>query len=202
MPSPLPNAKLFSYVVARDYGFAPNPFHGFCTLATCKPKIRNAAGPGDWIVGTGSKRNGLDGHIIYAMRVSEVMPFNDYWLDPRFHIKRPNLHASRSRAYGDNIYHQDDSGAWQQADSHHSCEDGSPNASNVRHDTRVNRVLIAKEFIYWGSAAPELPLFAGIDIRKKGPGHKCNFPVAVIQAFADWLHTREQRGYCGDPIEW
>ena len=32
--------KLFSYVVARDFAFAPNPFHGYCTLATCKPIIR------------------------------------------------------------------------------------------------------------------------------------------------------------------
>ena len=31
--------KLYSYIVARDFGFAPNPFYGFCTLATCKPKI-------------------------------------------------------------------------------------------------------------------------------------------------------------------
>lgn len=27
--------RCFSYIVARDYGFAPNPFHGFCTLANC-----------------------------------------------------------------------------------------------------------------------------------------------------------------------
>src|SRR5712671_5339411 len=32
--------RLYSYVVARDFGFAPNPFFGVCTLATCKPDIR------------------------------------------------------------------------------------------------------------------------------------------------------------------
>lgn len=31
---------LYSYVVAHDFGFAPNPFDGLCTLATCKPDIR------------------------------------------------------------------------------------------------------------------------------------------------------------------
>ncbi len=25
----IPNPTLFSYVVARDYGFAPNPFYGY-----------------------------------------------------------------------------------------------------------------------------------------------------------------------------
>ena len=29
--------KLYSYIVATDSGFSPNPFHGFCTLACCKP---------------------------------------------------------------------------------------------------------------------------------------------------------------------
>jgi hypothetical protein len=67
--------RLFSYVVARDYGFAPNPFFGFCTLATCKPKIRAAAALGDWIVGTGSCAYGLEGRLVYAMRVTEVLTF-------------------------------------------------------------------------------------------------------------------------------
>jgi len=40
--------ELHSYVVARDYGFAPNPFFGFCTLATCKPRLRSVAQVGDW----------------------------------------------------------------------------------------------------------------------------------------------------------
>ncbi len=64
--------RLHSYVVARDYGFAPNPFFGVCTLATCKPKIRSVAEVGDWVVGTGSKRRGRDKHIVYAMRVAVV----------------------------------------------------------------------------------------------------------------------------------
>ena len=73
--------KMYSYVVARDYGFAPNPFHGFCTLATCKPEIRRTAHVGDWIVGTGSKKKGRDAHVVYAMRVTEKMTFNAYWRD-------------------------------------------------------------------------------------------------------------------------
>lgn len=45
----MPN--VFIYVVDRDFGFAPNPFHGYCTLATCKPGIRKSAAMGDWVVG-------------------------------------------------------------------------------------------------------------------------------------------------------
>ena len=75
--------RLYSYIVANDTGFAPNPFHGYCTLATCKPRIRKTARVGDWIVGTGSKRNGKAGYAVYAMRVTEIMTFDEYWSDPR-----------------------------------------------------------------------------------------------------------------------
>lgn len=43
--------NLYSYVITRDYGFAPNPFWGICSLATCKPQIRQRALKGDWIAG-------------------------------------------------------------------------------------------------------------------------------------------------------
>lgn len=42
--------RIYSYVVRYDSGFAPNPFYGYCTLATCKPDIRRAAEVGDWLV--------------------------------------------------------------------------------------------------------------------------------------------------------
>jgi len=42
--------SLYSYVVRYDSGFAPNPFGGYCTLATCKPEIRKTAQLGDWLV--------------------------------------------------------------------------------------------------------------------------------------------------------
>lgn len=45
--------NLYSYVITRDYGFAPNPFWGICSLATCKPQIRQRALKGDWIAGFG-----------------------------------------------------------------------------------------------------------------------------------------------------
>lgn len=32
--------RLFAYKMTHDTGFAPNPFWGYLTLATCKPKIR------------------------------------------------------------------------------------------------------------------------------------------------------------------
>lgn len=198
--------KLYSYIVPRDFGFAPNPFYGICTLATCKPKIRASAEVGDWVVGTGSKHYDLEGHVVYAMQVSEVLSFDQYWSDSRFERKRPNLHGSLKQAYGDNIYHRDaNTDDWLQEDSHHSEADGSANPLNVSHDTQTDAVLIGNEFYYWGAFGPEIPRkfrkFDGNDICHSGRGHKCNFPSSLVESFITWIRSRECHGYVGEPAE-
>jgi hypothetical protein len=150
-------ARGYFYVVARDFGFAPNPFHGVCTLATCKPAIRRTARVGDWVFGVGgSKLKGV-GRCIFAMKVTDAMAFDAYWSDPAFFDKRPVRNGSRRMMLGDNIYHRGDDGAWLQADSHHSRFDGSPNQHNLQRDTSGDRVLISRHFYYFGSGAPTIP---------------------------------------------
>jgi hypothetical protein len=198
--------KLYSYVVARDYGFAPNPFFGVCTLATCKPRIREHAQVGDWVVGTGSKRYGLGGHLVYAMRVAETLSYDEYWGDPRFRQKRPNLRGSLKQAFGDNIYHRSPkSGKWVQENSHHSMSNGEPNPANIEHDTQAPRVLVAAEFVYWGGEGPQIPSRfrsrGHADICCQHPGYKCNFPVSLIQSFVSWIQSLGMIGYIGKPSE-
>jgi hypothetical protein len=198
--------KLYSYVVARDYGFAPNPFHGFCTLATCKPKIRAGAAIGDWIVGTGAKtRYGMSGHLIYAMKVSEILDYDAYWNDSRFLCKRPVLNGSLKLVYGDNIYHRNGR-RWVQEDSHHSLENGRPNRRNIVHDTSVNRLLLATKFVYCGRAAPVIPkVFRPFrptreDICCPGQGHRVKSETLAV-AFEQWLDSVVQLGIQGLPLE-
>ena len=198
--------RLYSYVVARDFGFAPNPFYGYCTLATCKPKIRGNAGKEDWIVGTGSKGYDLDGHLVFAMRITEAMSFDEYWLDPRFAHKQPNLHGSFKQAYGDNIYHHDANDKWLQEDSHHSLKDGSRNPANVTHDTSSPRVLISDDFAYWGGSGPIIPTeLRNFDNDKSicaVRGHRVNFPDEIVRAFITWFRSLDQSGYIAAPREW
>lgn len=197
--------KLYSYVVARDFGFAPNPFYGVCTLATCKPNIRRRATIGDWIIGTGSKRLGLQGRLVYAMRVAEVLTYGSYWADSRFVVKRPNLRGSLKQAYGDNIYYREPTTkAWVQADSHHSYANGSQNTKNITQDTQSDNVLIAHEFYYFGSDAREIPKkfrnWNDNDICIKRQGHKCKFAEGLIGAFVNWVRSLGVVGYVEDPI--
>jgi hypothetical protein len=200
--------KLHSYVVARDFGFAPNPFFGVCTLATCKPRIRSAAAIGDWVLGTGSKRRKREKHVVFAMRVTGAMTFEKYWADPRFQTKKPNLRGSKKQAFGDNIYSRNPrTGVWWQADSHHSLKDGSPNMSNVVADTGANRVLFSDDFIYWGGSGPQLPAkFLGGGPRREsllaGRGHRNGFPPELVQDFVAWIRSLGEKGYSGEPDDW
>lgn len=149
-------ARAFSYIVARDYGFAPNPFYGVLTLATCKPGIRKNANVGDFIIGNADSSHG--NKLVYMARVSEVMTFDQYWNDKRFECKKPLMSGSLKKLYGDNIYHHGPDGKWIQEDSHHSNNDGSLNEHNLKKDTgTTDRVLICNDFIYLGKSMVEVP---------------------------------------------
>ena len=190
--------RLYSYILRQDSGFAPNPFHGYCTLATCKPKIRKTAQIGDWIIGTGSKFRQRDGYLVYAMQVTEAMSLDEYWNDPHFQVKRPNKDAGRKGKRGDNIYYRDPhTNELVQVEESCHCD------SDVYRDTKTDRVLISNDFIYWGSSGPPLPPeFSGVSVLCSTQGHKCIFPEEVIESFVKWIRGFEERGRCGDPLEW
>jgi hypothetical protein len=200
--------RLHSYVVARDYGFAPNPFFGICTLATCKPRVRSVAEIGDWVVGTGSKKRRREKYLVYVMRITGAMTFEEYWNDPQYQLKKPNLRGSKKQAFGDNIYSRSANGRnWCQADSHHTLEDGSPNQLNITTDTSANRVLVSNDFIYWGGSGPQVPA----RFLSYGPNHisllvvrnhKNKFPQAFVEQFVAWIRSRGETGFVNEPLDW
>jgi hypothetical protein len=167
--------RLFSYVVDHDYGLAPNPFGGFCTLAKCKYRkersqrrnIVELADVGDWMVGTGgmSKASAGRGKLIYAMRVDEKLTLADYFNDTRF--------QGRS--------------------------DNTPDESH-----RIDRfVLISRHFFYFGRNAIDIGAIPTRHLthplEKKGPGFRSNFSEAFIKDFAEWLERNYEIGVHGEP---
>lgn len=196
-------AKVYIYVVARDFGFAPNPFHGVCTLATCKPTIRRVAQVGDWILGMGGAALEAVGRCIFAMEVTSTMRFDEYWASAEFFCKRPVRNGSLKVMVGDNIYHRDgDLREWIQENSHHSRPDGTPDPVNVRTDTRTNRVLISRRFLYFGKTAPIVPARLLEDIGYRNGRNHRTYDAQDCAGLIAWLTTefgRNLNQVLGDP---
>jgi hypothetical protein len=197
--------RVFSYVVVWDHGFAPNPYHGYLTLACCKPRIRSTAKPGDWIVGTTSHARfpHLGGRLLFAAQVAEVLSFEQYWNDARFAKKKPNPTGTRKQTCGDNIYDFSSPMNPHQLHSRHSHIDGSEDLEAKKHDLGGKNVLVARNFIYFGRDAIELPSSLQ-PLIKKGPGHKSNFDKNLIGEFLKFInkHHKDQKGEVrGDPLD-
>ncbi len=179
-------SNLFMYVVDRDFGFAPNPFHNLCTLATCKPITRRVAQVNDWIIGMGGARLNATGRCIFAMRISEIITFNEYWLNPEYKDKKPVRNGSKKMVVGDNIYNRIN-GVWHQANSHHSLPDGTPNIHNIRNDTQTNNVLVSNYFFYFGSSAVEIPSEILQKIGYKNGRNHRKFSITSAKGLLDFL---------------
>ena len=197
--------SVFIYVVDRDFGFAPNPFHGLCTLATCKPHVRNPAQVGDWVIGMGGTRLRATGRCVFAMRVTAKTTFDEYWANRRDIDKRPIRNGSARSMVGDNIYHFDrGASAWRQADSHHSNADGTINTANLANDTKSKSVLISEHFYYFGRDAREVPPLLLNAIGYKNRQQHRRYTLEQCAELLAWLedsHRGLQNLVLADPFD-
>ena len=186
--------KLYSYVVAHDHGFAPNPFWGYCTLALCTPNHMGAkAQMGDWIMGTSPKSSG--NKLIYLMQISETLPFDIYYNDQRFEKKKPNIHGSWKERNGDNIYYKNQSGEWKQhATLHHKSPD------MIKKDLKYPVVFIAEKFYYFGEKAISIPdAFNDLILERQGCKHNHN--ENIVDSFLKWIQDSFPTGISGNPTD-
>ncbi|SFW11732.1 Nmad2 family putative nucleotide modification protein [Chitinophaga sancti] len=195
----------FSYKIEHDFGLAPNPFGSYCTLAVCKPSIRNNKNLqlGDWIIGTGSVKLKKLHHLIFAMQVEEKIEMEKYWDDPRFQYKKPVINGSLVQMYGDNFYYRDPTTKkWNQINGAHSLEGGRINKEHLKVDTGGRYVLISKTFFYFGDKAIQIPKrfwpVCSEGRNMKGP----SIPKNLADKFIEWVKEKHTIGIHGDPINW
>lgn len=192
--------RIFAYVLKVDSGFAPNPFHGWCTLACCKPAIRRKARPGDWIVGITPRADG--NRVAYAMRADESLSFEEYWSDPRFRAKRPGWRAGAPvvEKCGDNCYEPLGDQAFRQLPSGHwDHENNRENERQKAKDLRGERVLVGRRFCYFGAKAVAFP--AHIPVQLPARFHRVNFTDQERTALLGFLESLPQ-GLRGQPRSW
>lgn len=195
--------NLYSYIITRDFGFAPNPFYKYGTLATCKPVIRRTAKVGDIIVGIGSgaQNSIFKNKIIFVMKVQEKLTYDQYWNDARFQCKKPNMYGSKKQMYGDNIYHTDfKSNTIIQENSHHSFENGEINWDNYNRDIPGKYVLVSNEFWYWGGKPIDIPQ-KFFDISQVKRQYILIKNEDFVTEFYKWLKTLGDYGYIHKPYK-
>jgi hypothetical protein len=191
---------LFAYKLTHDTGFAPNPFHGFCTLATCKPGIRKTKRVGDWIAGfTSSTLNGdAVGHerLVYLLQICEKLRFDTYHVDPRFERKIPRqASVDCVDTVGDNIYGRRNGAVFQVPNRFHGAE-------AIAKDTSGEFVLIGRRFAYFGAA----PLVIPGKVRPQLPVGMSRYGIRtrdadLAQAFVDFVFANGA-GIRARPTSW
>ena len=194
---------LFSYRVEHDFGLAPNPFGGTISFAVCRGDIRSNKFMqiGDWLVGTGSVSMKNEGRLIYAMKVEEIISFDEYWNDPRFQYKKPYLKGTLVQMYGDNFYHTVDERMVQEP-SAHSNPDLEQRIKLYNKDVKGKRVLLSKTFYYFGDNCPLFPTELQT-ICSSGRAYKYKkITEEQIRAFVSWLESNYTVGIHGDPCNW
>jgi len=180
------DARIYRYVVRVDTGSAPNPFGGWCTLAICKPRIRNLARRGDWVIGFRSR---APGSVIYVMQVQDMLTFAGFWNDDRFAAKKPN----RCRS-SDSIYRPDRTGGLTQVPNLvHSSGD-------VARDLASPNVLASRRFWYFGASSPDLSTDL-VHLVHSGIGETYKSRRGGdIELLEDWT-SAWQVGVHGEPVD-
>lgn len=191
---------LFSYVVRWDAGSAPNPFWGVCTLAICKPQIRRSARAGDWVIGFasgGAPLSRAGNRIVYAMRVTESMPWPVYDALCRSRLERkiPDMTSPDLRL--------------QRGDCQYDCRTDPPtqrpgvHGPDARGKDLGGPVLLSEHFRYYGANARLLPASLR-EIAPHGRGFRSRRNAPFVDRFVAWFERLADplNEPLGRPIGW
>ena len=157
---------LYVYKVDHDLGQNPNPFGDFCTLAYCKGLMRKSiqkyaakqqrANPklsvrdmGIWVIGIAGSRLGSEryGKLLYAMKVTEILTFEEYWNDSRFAYKTQVLSEHERVTIENGDDRKKNYAFWRNNKSRLVSGDNVFN----KKDSATDYVLVSDVYIYHGN---------------------------------------------------
>ena len=201
--------RIFSYKITHDTGFAPNPFWGYLTIATCKPLIREKKHIGDWIVGFSSKS--LLGEsdpvgqekVVFAMQITEKITYQEYWDDARFQNKIPDMSAkSVVKKCGDNIY-QPLKSAPTAIDDFIQKPNPYHDKNDIQNDLKSLYVIISNKFWYFGQKKVSIPEDIPIKVPYRQSSHGVRtHDMDVANRFIKYLSDHYCQGIIFHPNKW
>ena len=186
--------RLCSYVAVYDRGLAPNPFWDYCTMAVCTPNHMGIRlQKRDWIAGFTSAARG--NKLLHAMQVSEVLSFDEYYQDPRFSRKKPNVKGPWQEQCGDNMYFLGADRKYKQTQTrfHRSPADRDK-------DLKHPHVFVAQHFYYFGENARSITEHDFRAIIWPRRGCSCKHSPDLVAELIKWL-SKFEPGIHGNPID-
>jgi hypothetical protein len=178
--------KLHSYTLRYDFGAAPNPFWGICTLAIAKPALRLAAEVDDWIVGLGAARTALgdlSNHLVYAMKVTDKITLEEYdqFCKTFLPKKMPDWRNKDYRMrMGDCIYNFTSTNPKMRTSVH--------TEENKAKDLGGKYALLSKQFYYFGDQPVLLPTHLQA-IKYDGLAHQTEANQPYLEDFITWIEA-------------
>lgn len=88
-------SRIFRYVLMKDTGMAPCIDNGMVSLATCKPKIRSSAKPGDWVIGCLPSPDQCE--VVWAGRVAQSIEVGEF--ECQYHGRSDAIYRGTPNAY-------------------------------------------------------------------------------------------------------
>ncbi|NIZ18904.1 hypothetical protein [Entomospira culicis] len=189
--------KVYSYIVAQDNGYSPNPFWGVLSLPWCKPTMRTAIAKYNinnpnhtlWLVGLTRKDKTGHNRVLYLAQISEILSHHDYFF--RYPQKQPKLEPNLPHIFqvGDNVYQKDAQSTF----THKAIPSVHSNDEAMKkRDLSSPHVLLSFRYVYYGKQAPVLP--ENLQELTVGQGFKSNFSEelrASLQQYIDELNLTE-----------
>lgn len=172
--------RIFRYILQADTGMAPCIYGGRLTLATCKPKIRSSAKPGDWVLGF-YPRPFERGLLAWAGRIARKAEIGDY--------------EREFRGRPDAVYRLKSDGSFKRL-----RPDYHPGEKEIRKDMSAPALVFDERATwYFGDEPKSLPDHL-LHLAAGGQGHRVN---GVHDGDADgllaWLTDLGAAGIIGRP---
>lgn len=172
--------RIFRYVLRHDTGMAPCVDGGLVSLATCKPKIRASAKPGEWVVGF-RPSPAPRGLVVWAGRVAHVVAIGDY--------------ERQYRGRSDAVYWAKPGGEFKRL-----RPDYHPGENEFRKDTTAPALVFDPDATWYFGREPHMVPEHLMHLAARGQGHRVNGvndgDAAALQA---WLASIVRPGVHGVP---
>jgi hypothetical protein len=171
--------RIFRYILRNDNGMAPCIDRGLVSLATCKPKIRGSAQPGDWVVGFYPKEP--LGFVAWAGRISRRLEVGYY--------------EAEFRGRSDAVYQAKPNGKFKRL-----RPDYHPEANEIRKDLSAPVLVFDPASTWYFGNSPRMLPDSLMFLAAKGRGHRVNGTAdGDLASMRAWLLETDPPGIRGTP---